>query len=365
MYNQDNRRQFLQEFLTRSSLPASLPCIMHTGELHLMKKIESIPESSPGKNRKNPKPAAIDPSFQPAYQVLYRKGELKKRGEALWEILRSCRLCPRECGVNRLERKKGVCQSTAQLRVSAFHPHFGEERPLVGRGGSGTIFFSSCNLRCVFCINWEISQGGHGWGRSLEELAAMMLDLQQTGCHNINIVTPTHFSPHIVGALILAAEKGLRLPLVYNTNGWERQEILHLLDGIVDIYMPDFKFSDAAMAHKYCSGADDYPKVTQDALLEMHRQVGAAKPAADGLLYRGLLIRHLVMPNDTSGTRQVVEWIAGHLPKDTYVNIMSQYRPMYRAHEYPEIARRLSREEYRQAVQWARDAGLTRLDIQG
>ncbi|UCF21496.1 MAG: radical SAM protein, partial [Gemmatimonadota bacterium] len=255
--------------------------------------------------------------------------------------------------------------ATSQLVVAAFHPHYGEERSLVGRRGSGTVFFSNCNLRCVFCINWQISQGGEGEPESLRDLAAMMLHLQEIGCHNINIVTPTHYSAHIVLGLDIAAADGLRLPLVYNTCGWERSEILSVLDGVVDIYLPDFKYADSAMAAKYSSGADTYPEVTKAALLEMHRQVGVAKPAADGLMYRGLMIRHLVMPNRVSGTRRVIDWIAANLPKDTYLNIMSQYRPMYRAFDYPEIARRLTRAEYAEAVEYARQAGLTNLDIQG
>jgi putative pyruvate formate lyase activating enzyme len=193
----------------------------------------------------------------------------------------------------------------------------------------------------------------------------MMLHLQRIGCKNINVVTPTHYSPHIVLALDKAVKEGLRLPLVYNTCGWEKIEILKILDGIVDIYLPDYKYSESLMSEKYSSDADTYPEMTREALLEMNRQVGVAKPDVDGIMYRGLMIRHLVMPNDVSGTKQVVEWIADNLPKDTYVNIMSQYRPMYKALDYPEISRRLTNEEYRNAVKWAKEAGLTNLDIQG
>ncbi len=196
-------------------------------------------------------------------------------------------------------------------------------------------------------------------------MAEMMLNLQKMGCHNINLVTPTHYSPHIVLAVDVAAGKGLRLPLVYNTCGWERLDILRKLDGIIDIYLPDFKYADAEMAVKYSSGAKTYPEITQKALLEMHRQVGVAKPANDGLMYRGLIIRHLVMPNRVGGTKKVIEWIAKNLPKNTYLNIMSQYRPMYKAFEYPEISRRITHEEYDEAVKWAKEAGLTNLDIQG
>jgi putative pyruvate formate lyase activating enzyme len=307
----------------------------------------------------------IDSDFEPGYLKLHRSGELRQRGEELWQLMESCSLCPRECGAARLDGQEGFCKGTSQLEVASHHPHYGEERPLVGRGGSGTVFFSNCNLRCVFCINWQISQGGEGEPTSLEDLAGMMLHLQGMGCHNVNIVTPTHYSPHIVLALDLAAARGLRLPLVYNTCGWERPEILRRLDAIVDIYLPDIKYSDGAMASKYSSGADTYPEITKRALLEMHRQVGVAKPARDGLMYRGLMIRHLVMPNSVSGSKEVVGWIAENLPSDTYVNIMSQYRPMYRAFDYPEISRPLTRTEYTEVVEYARQVGLTNLDIQG
>ncbi|UCG84737.1 MAG: radical SAM protein [Gemmatimonadota bacterium] len=306
-----------------------------------------------------------DPAFEPGYLALHRSGVLRRRGEELWQVMQACRLCPRECGAARLDGEAGFCQGTSQLRIATYHPHFGEERPLVGRGGSGTVFFSNCNLRCVFCINWQISQGGEGDPRTLDELAEMMLRLQARGCVNINIVTPTHYSPHIVLALDIAAERGLRLPLVYNTNGWDRLEILEMLDGIVDIYLPDFKYAQSAMASKYSSGADTYPEITKSAMLEMHRQVGVAKPAADGLMYRGLMIRHLVMPNRVGGSRDVIGWIAENLPKDTYVNIMSQYTPTYKAFDYPEISRRVTHQEYREVVEYAEQVGLTNLDIQG
>jgi putative pyruvate formate lyase activating enzyme len=309
--------------------------------------------------------AEIDPVFTPAYVRAHKSGQLKERGLILWEIMSNCSLCPRQCGVNRLAGERGFCQANSNLEISSYHPHFGEETPLVGRGGSGTIFFSNCGLRCVFCINWEISQEGSGSDRTIPEFANMMLTLQNRGCHNINIVTPTHYLPHILLALDLAAVKGLRLPLVYNTCGWERLEILTYLEGIVDIYLPDYKYADAEMAAEYSSEATSYPEITQKALLEMHRQVGVAKPAKDGLMYKGLMIRHLVMPNNVSGTKNVLEWIARNLPKNTYINIMSQYRPMYKAFEFPKISRRISRKEYTDAVKWAQELGLTNLDIQG
>jgi len=316
-------------------------------------------------SKKNADSPSGSPVFEPAYLKLHLSGELKKRGQELWNMMQSCQLCPRLCKVNRLKGEKGFCQATSKLVVSSYHPHFGEERPLVGTGGSGTIFFSNCGLRCVFCINWDVSIKGGGKNASIEDLARMMLKLQDMGVHNINIVTPTHYSAHVLLALDIAASKGLRLPLVYNTCGWERPEILEKLDGIVDIYLPDFKYWDSQNAARFSSGAQGYPEITKKALLEMHRQVGVAKPAADGLMYRGLMIRHLVMPNRVSGSKEIIEWIAQNLPADTCVNIMSQYRPMYRAAEYPEISRPITRQEYEEVTTHARELGLTNLNIQG
>jgi putative pyruvate formate lyase activating enzyme len=251
------------------------------------------------------------------------------------------------------------------LVVSSYHPHFGEERPLVGNGGSGTIFLTHCNLRCVFCQNWEISHLGRGFKKNIDELAAMMLWLQKIGCHNINLVTPTHYSAHILKALGIAAESGLRLPIVYNTSGWERIEILKLLDGIVDIYLPDFKYWDSELAAKYASGAESYPEIAKKAILEMHRQVGVAVTPKDGIMQRGLMIRHLVMPNNAAGSEKIMEWIADNLPKDTYVNIMAQYSPAFKAYDYQEISRRITSEEYQKVVNKAEEMGLKNLDIQG
>lgn len=307
----------------------------------------------------------INPDFQPAYVKLHKTGELKKRGEKLWDMMQRCELCPRMCGINRLEGNEGFCKASSHLEISSYNPHFGEEKPLVGREGSGTIFFTNCGLRCVFCINWDVSIEGIGEKRGIQEMAEMMLTLQKRGCHNINFVTPTHYSPHILRAVDSAAAQGLRLPLVYNTCGWERLEIMKMLDGIIDIYLPDFKYSNGKMAAKYSSGSESYPELTHAALLEMHRQVGVAKPASDGLMHRGLMIRHLVMPNNVSGSKEIFEWIAAHLPKDTYLNIMSQYTPVHKASEYAAISRRITGKEYKEAVLWAKEAGLTNLDIQG
>ena len=303
--------------------------------------------------------------FEPAYLKLHHNGDLIKRADELWSMLECCQLCPRNCLKNRIKGETGICKATAELVISSYNPHFGEERPLVGTNGSGTIFFTNCGLRCVFCINWEISNEGDGRISSIEELAGIMLQLQEIGCHNINVVTPTHYIPHILKALDIAAGKGLMLPLVYNTCGWERKEILQILDGVVDIYLSDFKYFYSEMAAKYSAKAYEYPEYTKAALLEMHRQVGVAKPAEDGIMYRGLMIRHLVMPNNISETKKIIQWISDNLPKDTYINLMSQYRPEYKAHEYPLIARSLTRKEYKQVINFAFVAGLTNMDIQG
>jgi putative pyruvate formate lyase activating enzyme len=363
-----SRRQFMESclLLSCSGLGASFLCLVSG------RKKEARATSKPGRKGSGTpeqgqihKRARIDSNFEPAYLKLHRSGELKKRAEALWKDMESCCLCNRECGVNRLEGEEGFCRSSSQLEVSSYHPHYGEERPLVGKHGSGTIFFTNCGLRCAFCINWEINHQGKGSPRSIEDLADMMLRLQDRGCPNINLVTPTHYPAHILLAVDAAAARGLRLPLVYNTCGWERLGILKKLDGVIDIYLPDFKYWDGKMAAKYSSGAATYPEGTKAALLEMQRQVGVARPAPDGLMYRGLMIRHLVMPNGVSGSKQVMEWIGNHLPKDTYVNIMSQYRPVYKAFDYPEISRGITRSEYMEVLRAAKAAGLTRLDIQG
>lgn len=360
------KRDFLKSCLTLAAGAPLAPALLLTGcGQKAGSGVRALGSSSAGAGREAGPPARIDPAFEPGYLKLQRTGELAERGQALWDMMEGCRLCPRQCGAERLAGEEGFCHSSSQLRVSGYNPHHGEELPLRGTGGSGTIFLTNCGLRCVFCINWHVSQGGDGRDHSIDDLAEMMLDLQRTGCHNINVVTPTHYSAHIVLALDVAARRGLRLPLVYNTCGWERLEILEILDGVVDIYLPDFKYADGEMAARYSSGARSYPEMTRAALLEMSRQVGVAHPAEDGLMYRGLMIRHLVMPNDVGGTRQVIEWIADNLPKDTYVNLMSQYRPVYKAPDYPAISRGITREEYMDAVRWAREAGLTNLDLQG
>ena len=294
---------------------------------------------------------------EPGYLELERSGELAHREKALWALLESCSLCPRRCGVNRLAGEMGVCRSPRTFKVASYGPHFGEEAVLVGRQGSGTIFFSDCNLLCVFCQNWEINHRGDGWQTSHAELAGMMLALQRTGCHNINLVTPTHLAPHIVHALRLAIANGLRLPLLYNTSGYESVDVIRQLDGVVDIYLPDFKYQDAATATGFLGGVPDYPSCAAAAIKEMHRQVGLLQQT-DGIAHRGLLIRHLVMPENKAGTDDFIKWVVSELGSDVHVNIMGQYRPMHRANEFPSLSRRPTQEEVAQAMRWAREAGL-------
>ena len=296
----------------------------------------------------------------PSYLGLIESGEFASRVAALRDLLAPCRLCPRECAVDRLRGELGFCRSGATAMVSSHGPHFGEERPLVGAGGSGTIFLTNCNLRCVFCQNAEISQLGHGREVPADTLARMMLELQAMGCHNINFVTPTHYAPQLVEGIGVAAEKGLCAPIVWNCGGYETVEVLRLLEGIVDIYMPDAKYADAGPAGDL-SAAPDYPERMTAALREMHRQVGDLELDARGVARRGLLVRHLVLPNGLAGTARVMQLIAG-LSRDTYVNVMAQYRPCFHALRHDGIARRPTREEHDAAVQAARDAGLHRLD---
>ena len=300
--------------------------------------------------------------WHPAYGKLEKEGKLIQRIEQANAIFEQCELCPRECGVNRQDGERGFCNAPAKLMVYTAHPHFGEEISLVGKNGSGTIFFSNCNLRCVFCQNWPIAIKGHGKEVPDEHLADIMIHLQEIGCHNINLVTPTHVMPNILNATRIAFNKGLRLPLVYNTSGYERVEILKILDGIVDIYLPDMKYMAADMAAKYSSTASDYPEVTQNAVIEMHRQVGKHLTNSQGIADRGLMIRHLVMPNRISGTEKFIRWVAKNLPKSTYVNIMHQYHPDYKAFDFPEICRRINVGEYLEAMRWAEEYGLTNLD---
>jgi putative pyruvate formate lyase activating enzyme len=300
----------------------------------------------------------------PAYEKLEMEGKLAQRIKQAYAIFENCQLCPRKCGVNRQKGEKGFCRAPVKPVIFSYHPHFGEEMSLVGEKGSGTIFFSNCNLRCVFCQNWPIAHEGKGKEVQDEDLADRMLHLQKMGCHNINLVTPTHVMPNILNATRIALKKGLHLPLMYNTSGYEPLEILKMLEGIVDIYKPDMKYMDGEKAAKYSAGASDYPEVTKKAIVEMHRQVGVLKLDKRGMAIRGVIIRHLVMPNRVAGTEKFVKWIAETLPKSTYVNIMAQYRVEYKAYDYPEIARGITAQEFLEAMDSAEKYGLTNLDPQ-
>lgn len=298
--------------------------------------------------------------FVPGYLNLYKSGKLRKRIETANALLKECRLCPRKCKVNRVENSLGICKVGRLPKVCSYHPHFGEEPPLVGMHGSGTIFITSCNLRCVFCQNYEISHLGEGREISIERFAKMMNELQDLGCHNINFVTPSHVTPQILEALPFAIKEGLKVPLVYNTGGYDAVDTLKLLEGVFDIYMPDFKFSDSKVAATLCM-AGDYPQRTMEAIKEMHRQVGDLVTDERGIAQRGLIVRHLVMPNGLAGTRKVMRFLAQEVSPSTYVNIMDQYRPCGSAHKYQEINRSITLKEYEEAVEIAKEEGIYRL----
>ncbi len=303
----------------------------------------------------------------PAYLALAETGELNRRAAKAVEALASCQVCPRQCAVDRLQDRHGVCRTGRLARVASCFPHFGEEDCLRGWRGSGTIFFAGCNLRCAFCQNWDISQECDGEVVSAGRLAEMMLELQEAGCHNINWVTPEHVVPQVLEALALAVAEGLRLPIVYNTGGYDALESIQLLDGIVDIYMPDFKYWDPVTAARL-SKARDYPEVARTVIREMHRQVGDLIIGPDGLAQRGLLIRHLVLPNGLAGTRAIAGWLAKEISPDTYLNVMNQYHPagtVTRADapsRYGDVARPITAAEFRTALREARLAGLRRFD---
>lgn len=296
----------------------------------------------------------------PVYRQL-SPATLEEKTRAAGAILKHCTLCPRQCMVDRTAGKRGFCRTGDTPFVSSWGPHFGEEGPLVGRYGSGTIFFGNCNLGCLFCQNYTISHLGEGSEMAPDRLAEVMLELQSLGCHNINLVTPTHQMPMILRSLSIVAGRGLALPIVYNCGGYESLEAVKLLDGVVDIYMPDFKYADPEMAFRY-SKARDYPSVAKAVIKEMHRQVGDLVIDESGLALRGLLLRHLVLPEGIAGTREVVRFVAEELSKNTYVNIMDQYHPCHKAFEHPPLDRRITAKEFDEAVKLALDAGLTRLD---
>lgn len=301
--------------------------------------------------------------FEPAYMALHRTGELRHRAEEALSRLSHCLVCPRDCGVDRMANRTAACHTGRYAQVSSYFPHRGEEDCLRGWMGSGTIFFSMCNLRCVFCQNYDISQAQSGPEVDAERLAGIMLDLQARGCHNINFVTPEHVVPQILEALPIAVEQGLRLPLVYNTSSYDSMDSLHLMDGIIDIYMPDFKFWDSALSLRYIK-AKDYPDAARRGIREMHRQTGPLTVDEYGLAKRGVLVRHLVMPGEIAGTESILRFLAEEVSPDTYVNIMDQYRPAGRVDgsQFVEINRYINRAEYQGALDAARSVGLWRVE---
>ena len=300
-------------------------------------------------------------SFKPAYIQTFENGKLHEKIKAARQLLSPCCLCPRKCRVDRLDGETGICKTAARAWLSSYNPHFGEESPLVGTHGSGTIFFTHCNLMCLFCQNFDISHQGQGQEVSVAQLAAIMLVLQQQGCHNINFVTPSHVVPQILAALEIAIPQGLNVPLVYNSGGYDRPATLKLLEGVFDIYMPDFKFWDRKIAETACQ-ASDYSEVACNALKEMHRQVGDLVTNEAGIAQRGLIIRHLVLPGGAAGTRKIMRFIAKEISVHSYVNIMAQYRPCGRADEIKGLDTFLSPADYKNALQEATEEGITRLD---
>lgn len=296
-----------------------------------------------------------------SYRDLLDSGELKKRVEQGLKMLSACCLCGRRCRVNRLGGEKGKCHTGRLALVSSYGPHFGEESPLVGYRGSGTIFFSYCNLKCIYCQNYSISQYGEGREVTSQELADMMLSLQKQGCHNINLVSPTHVATHILEALGIAARAGLNLPLVYNTGGYDSLQTLKLLDGIVDIYMPDMKYADEIMARRFSSVAG-YPGINRAAVKEMHQQVGDLVIDEDGVAQRGLLVRHLVLPQDRAGSDETLKFLATEVSTNTYLNVMDQYYPHYKVRYIEGLDRRVSSQEYNYMIKLAEKYGLFRLD---
>ena len=298
---------------------------------------------------------------QAGYLSLHKQGELAGRIAKAREMLSPCRVCPRQCKVERLAGEKGICRTGARAVVSSYSPHFGEESPLVGSGGSGTIFLTQCSLLCVFCQNYEISHLGQGIETDTVQLSSMMVSLQRQGCHNINFVTPSHVVPQIIAALPKAIEKGLTVPLVYNSSGYDSVQTLQLLEGVFDIYMPDFKFWTSESGTRFAK-APDYPEVAQKAISEMHRQVGDLVLDDEGVATKGLLVRHLVMPVGLDETREIFRFLAREVSVETYINVMDQYRPCGKAHQFPPIDRRLKNEEFQMALTLAAEAGLHRLD---
>ena len=296
---------------------------------------------------------------EPAYLKLFHSKVLEKRVNQAVQYLTACKVCPLNCGVNRLQDKKGVCQTGRYAQVSSYGPHYGEEVPISGWRGSGTIFFSRCNLHCVFCQKADISQIGFGKEVSPENLAEIMLALQKTGCHNINLVSPSHVVPQILEALLLAVENGLCIPLVYNSGGYDSLETLYLLNGIIDIYMPDMKFADEKMAKKY-SRIPNYPIINQKAIEEMYRQVGDLELESNGVAFRGLLVRHLVMPDNIAGSKEIIEFLVNRVSSDIYLNLMDQYYPAFQVAKFPEINRKIHKLEFFRIIEYAKSKGIYR-----
>ncbi len=299
--------------------------------------------------------------FEAVYRQTRAAGAFPGKITEAFRILEECTLCPRRCRVNRLLGERGTCRGGYLPAVASYAPHFGEEGPLVGRSGSGTIFLAHCNLRCCFCQNYTISHLGEGREASFERFARMMIELQNLGCHNINFVTPTHYAAQIIDGVSRAAAMGLRVPLVYNSSGYDSVTTLKLLEGVFDIYMPDFKFGAPEPAAEYCDAAD-YPEVAKQAIKEMHRQVGDLVLDKDGLAVRGLIVRHLVLPHGLAETREVLHFIATEISRNTYVNLMDQYYPCAKVEPRTRLSRRVTPEEFAAALDIAREEGLTRLD---
>ena len=339
-----SRREFIKRgFITAGAATAAL------GGLGFARKRARASDRETG--------PVIDTRKPIRYVDLEASGELARREQALWDLYDPCRLCPRLCGANRAAGKAGACSAAGNFKVDTFGPDFGNEAPIRGHRGSGSIFLSNCNLLCIFCQNWQTNHRGDGRQTSHQELANMLLELQRQRCHNVSFITPTHLVPHLIKGLRIAIAGGLNLPLCYNTGGYDSLEVIKLLDGVVDIYQPDFKFQDSSIAARFTHGAPDYTLHAAAAIKEMHRQVGPLY-IVDGLAQRGVVVRHLVMPENLGGADLLVRWIVSEFGPDAHVNIMDQYRPMFRANEFPQLNRRITQAEFSQAMSWAREAGL-------
>jgi len=344
-----------REFIKRGALAAGAATVT-LGGLGLASGL--FAQNTPGVGSEpNGETQAADAPQPIRYIDLERSGELERREQALWDLYSPCRLCPRLCMANRAAGEAGACTAAGEFRVSSFGPDFGNEQPIRGTRGSGSVFLSNCNLLCIFCQNWQINHRGDGTTTTHEELADMLLGMQRTGCHNVSFITPTHLVPHLIKGLRIAIAGGLYVPLCYNTGGYESLEVMKLLDGVVDIYQPDFKFQDSAIAARFTKGAPDYALHAAAAIKEMHRQVGHLH-VIDGLAQRGLVVRHLVLPENLGGADVFARWVVDELGPETHVNIMGQYWPAFMANNFPPLDRRLTQAEYTQAMAWAREAGL-------